>query len=210
MFFEKLADPNFMIIAVAQDTEGLAAAAPWYEKAGITYVGLVDETHRVSALYNLVNVPSAVWIDERGIVRRIDEGTYAVKHKMGEMEFGRDDYAPMVAAWVRNGSESVYVRAGAVTLEPRTAEQSLAEPAFRLGVYFQKQGDLQRADRYWQKAQALNPDSWNYHRQDWAFTPDEASANWAKKFQSMEGKPYYRPIEGLDQPIAEPTQDGGE
>ncbi|MCZ6618701.1 MAG: redoxin domain-containing (seleno)protein, partial [Gammaproteobacteria bacterium] len=46
-------------------------------------------------------------------------------------------------------------------------------------------------------AQRLNPDSWNYHRQDWSFTPEEAGANWQKKAQALT-KPYYEPIEGLD------------
>ena len=86
-----------MIIAAAQDTEGVTAAAPWYEQANATYVGLVDPTHSISALYNLVNVPSAVWIDEQGRVRRIDEGTYATVHTMGEVSFGREDYATMGA-----------------------------------------------------------------------------------------------------------------
>ena len=66
----------------------MEAAAPWYEQAGATYVGLVDPEHKLSALYNLVNVPSAVWIDEAGRVRRIDEGTYATVHKMGDFSFG--------------------------------------------------------------------------------------------------------------------------
>lgn len=47
-------------------------------------------------------------------------------------------------------------------------------------------------------AQALNPDSWNYHRQDWSFTPAEAGINWQRKVQTLGDKPYYRPIDGLD------------
>lgn len=132
---------------------------------------------------------------------RIDEGSYATTHKMGEIEFGRDDYAPMVADWVRNGADSRYVAdATAATrqLTPKTAEAARAEAAFKLGVYFHAQGNAAKADQYWQKAQALNPDSWNYARQDWSFTPEQANANWAKKFESREGKPYYKPVAELD------------
>ena len=34
-------------------------------------------THRVSSLFNLVNVPSGIWVDEEGRILRINEGTYS-------------------------------------------------------------------------------------------------------------------------------------
>lgn len=185
---------------MAQDTGGAAVAAPWYERAGATFVSLVDERHRLSALYDLVNVPSAVWIDETGHVRRIDEGAYATVHKSDDFEFGRDDYAPMVVNWVENGEASPYLHPpGELDVPERSDQQALAEPTFQLGVYFHKRGDEARANGYWEAAQALNPESWNYARQDWSFTPEQAGENWQKKFQTLEGRPYYRPIEGLDE-----------
>lgn len=186
-----------MIIAAAQDTGGIAITDTWYEQAGATYAALTDVNHSISSLYGLVNVPSAVWIDEDGQVLRIDEGTYATKHKMGDFEFGRDDYAPMVADWVKNGSASQYVD-GPVRVAAPASEQALAEPTFKLGVYFHQQGNEAKANQYWERAQSLNPKSWNYARQDWSFTPEQASANWAEKFEGLEGDPYYKPIEGLD------------
>ncbi len=156
--------------------------------------------HRVSALYNLVNVPSAVWIDEQGRVRRIDEGTYATTHKMGEFEFGRKDYAPMVADWVERGEQSAHLRpAGSLKIAAKTADEGKAEAAFVLAGHFKHTGDAERAEQYWALAQQLNKDSWNYHRQDWAYTPEEAGANWQRKAEALE-KPYYKPIEGLDSP----------
>lgn len=179
--------------------EGLKAAAPWYEQAGITFVGLVDVNHTISALYNLVNVPSAVWIDRTGKVRRIDEGAYATTHKNGDFEFGRADYAPMVVNWAHSGDASPYLKdAKQIKLKAPDKEQARAEPAFRLGNYFQSQGNEDKADEYWALAQKLNPDSWNYHRQDWSYTPEEAGRNWVKKVESLGDKPYYKPIEGLD------------
>jgi hypothetical protein len=189
------ADNNFVIIAAAQDTGGIAAAAPWYEKAEASFVSLVDESHTISSLYNLVNVPSAVWIDEEGFVRRIDEGAYSTANEFG----GRAEYAPMVSDWVRQGDDSAHVLPrGELKLASRTADEARAEPMFKLGVYFHQAGDAAKADKYWAEAQQLNPASWNYHRQDWSFTPEEAGANWMKKYQSLQGKPYYKPIDGLD------------
>ena len=197
--YEDLESENFVIIAAAQDVQGLQAAAPWYERAGITFVGLVDVNHTISALYNLVNVPSAVWIDAAGKVRRIDEGAYATTHNLSGFEFGRTDYAPMVVNWVREGEASPHLQnVQKIALATLTPEKAKAEPAFRMGNYFQSVGNEAKANEYWQMAQKLNPDSWNYHRQDWAFTPEEAGANWQKKVQTLGDKPYYKPIEGLD------------
>ncbi len=198
--YQDLAQHDFVLIAAAQDTGGEAVAREWYDKAGASYVTLVDETHAISSLYGLVNVPSAIWIDESGTIRRIDEGTYATTHKMGEIEFGRTDYAPMVVDWVSRGDASEYVQA-AVSLDSWNAvddDAALADPTFKLGVYFHKQGDDAKANHYWEAAQALDPRSWNYARQDWSFTPEEAGPNFQKKYESMEGKPFYQPIEGLD------------
>lgn len=198
VFYESLEAEDFIIIAAAQDTGGVEVALPWYERAGTSFVSLIDENHTISSLYQLVNVPSAVWIDEKGMVIRIDEGTYATKHKMGTFEFGRDDYAPMVRDWVMRGGESDYASGNVLPDLRLSDEKRLAEPNFKLGVYFHRQGDPAKADHYWSVAQQLNPDSWNYHRQDWSFTPEQASENWTRKVQQLEGKPYYRPIEGLD------------
>lgn len=197
--YQDLSD-DLVLIAAAQDTGGEAVAREWYDAAEATYVTLVDETHTISALYGLVNVPSAVWIDESGTIRRIDEGTYSKLYKTPDFEFGRDDYAPMLADWVAKGDASEFVQTP-VALDgwKQTDEQALADPNFKLGVYFYQQGNEEKANHYWETAQALDPASWNYARQDWSFTPEQAGPNWQKKFQTMEGKPYYKPIEGLDQ-----------
>ena len=186
-----------MIIAAAQDSGGEAVAGQWYDLAKATYVTLVDEQHAISSLYDLVNVPSAVWIDEEGYVRRIDEGTYATVHKMGDFEFGRSDYAPLVKGWVATGANVAAVGEFAKTLDAPSSQAALADPTFKLGVYFFETGDEAKANDYWERAQALNPGSWNYHRQDWSFTPEQAGANWQKKFESLGDKPYYKPIDGL-------------
>jgi hypothetical protein len=146
-----------------------------------------------------VNVPSAVWIDTEGKVRRIDEGTYATTHNLGGFEFGRTDYAPMVASWVREGEDSPHIaNASNVEIGPKSDDEARAEPAFRLGNHFQSLGQDKKANQYWALAQKLNPTSWNYHRQDWAYTPEEAGANWQRKVQTLGEQPYYKPIEGLD------------
>jgi len=60
--FADLKDRNFVVVAVAMD--GPEAARPWLETAKPTYPCLIDRNHHLADLYNMVNVPQAVWIDE--------------------------------------------------------------------------------------------------------------------------------------------------
>jgi hypothetical protein len=96
--------------------------------------------------------------------------------------------------WVKKGSDSEFAMSSdEVTgkLAPRTSEDSTAEANFQLGTHFHKSGNEVLANQYWTTAQELRPDSWNYHRQDWSFTPKEQSENWMKKFMALGDEAYY-------------------
>jgi hypothetical protein len=201
--YEEINDDNFVIISAAQDTGGEQAAGKVFDDAKVTYTAIIDEDHTISTLFNLVNVPSGVWIDEQGKIVRIDEGTYTKKHKLGNIEFGSDIYLPAVRDWLAKGSESEYVWTADEVKDriiQRSPDAERAEPAFKLGVYFHRKGDEAKANQWWEESQKLNPDSWNFHRQDWSFTKSEATAKWMQKVGKLKGKPYYRP---LDLPVAE-------
>ncbi len=197
--YDELKGQNFEIISAAQDTGGEAAAGPIFDAANVTYTQIIDVNHHISALYNLVNVPSGVWIDEEGRIMRINEGTYATKH-MNET-IGTYDYAPIVRDWVKNGANSQYVWDQAKVSEniaQRTPEAERAQPTFRLGTYFFGKGNNAKADQYWEMAQALDPTSWNYLRQD---LQDEeggsAGPRWRERRTEVEaqGGVYYDPLE---------------
>jgi hypothetical protein len=49
---------------------GADAARPFVERAHPEHPSLIDVGHEVDALFGMVNVPNAVWIDERGIIVR--------------------------------------------------------------------------------------------------------------------------------------------
>jgi hypothetical protein len=185
----------------------VAVAKPFYDAAKATFTTLVDVHHTVSSLYNMVNVPTAVWIDEEGRILRHDEDAYSKSYAFGNTKFGNDVYRPAIYDWVKNGAKSQYVESREEVLAqiPKRGDaEELAEPTFKLGVWFYLNGDRERADRYWDEAQKLNPESWNYHRQDWSFlAPDVTMKNWYAKFRALGDKPYYRPLE---LPPAETTE----
>lgn len=196
--YEELKDEGFEIISAAQDTGGEAAAGPFFDEANVTYTAIVDVKHTISSLYNLVNVPSGIWVDEEGRIVRINEGAYADQHTIGTLNFGTKEYVPALRDWVKNGENSEYAWSPehvASKIRQRTPNEARAEPAFKLGAYFHARDDMDRANRYWDMAQELNPDSWNYHRQDWSFLPPaQTNMNFIRKRNALT-KPYYAPLE---------------
>ncbi len=194
-------DQNFEIIAAAQDTGGEAAAGKWYDAAKATYTTLIDVDHEVSSAYQFINVPMGVWVDERGRVVRPAEPAWTSNQtlKIGAKSIVTEG-EPYVAAlrdWVKNGEKSSYVLSDeefARRVKPRSAAEMEADASFKLAVWFHQNGQNELAQQYWHHAQELNPDDWNYHRQEWSFTPTEAGKKWLDKFQKFD-KSYYPKLE---------------
>lgn len=197
--YDELKSDNFEIISAAQDTGGEAAAGPIFDAANVTYTALIDVNHHISALYNLVNVPSGVWIDEEGRIVRINEGTYAARHLNNTI--GTDEYVPIVRDWVARGAESEHIwDRSKVTdsIVQRTADAEMAQPAFRLGGYYFTNGNDAKAEQYWTMAQELDPESWNYLRQDLLYEDGgSAGPEWRARRDAVEsaGGVYYRSLE---------------
>lgn len=195
--YEEIGSDKFEIISVAQDSGGEAAAGPIFDAANVSYTSIIDVNHHISALYNLVNVPSAVWIDEDGKIVRINEGTYAKNHGA----FGTDEYAPILRDWAANGADSPYVWDQDKVSEmifQRTPEAERAQPAFRIGTYYFTQGNDAKAEQYWTLAQELDPDSWNYLRQDIHYEDGgSAGPEWSERRENEEGRgeTYYAPLD---------------
>lgn len=189
---------NFEVVAAAQDTGGEAAAGKWYDRAQATYTTLVDTRHSISSAYQFINVPMGIWIDEDGRVVRPAEPAWNSDQVM-KIADGKNIvteggvYTAALRDWVKNGSRSAYALSAeefARRVKPRSAAEMEADASFKLAVYFHDTGKNELAAKYWERAQQLNPDDWNYHRQEWSFTPAEAGKKWMDKFQKLD-QPYY-------------------
>ena len=185
---------------MAQDTGGEAAAGRWYDAAKATFTTLVDASHSVSSAFHFVNVPTGVWIDERGRIIRPGEpawtSTRTDTYGGRRLAIEGEAYVSALRDWVTNGERSEYVLSDADyerRVTPRSATEMEAEASFKLGVWFQRADNAVLATKYFERAQELNPDDWNYHRQEWSFT-GEAGRKWLEKFQKLE-QPYYPTLE---------------
>ena len=123
---------GFELIAAAQDTGGEAAAGKWYDAAKATYTTLIDTAHAVSSAYQLVNVPSGVWIDEQGKVVRPPE---TASPKNQELKIGGkvirtqgDEYVAALRDWVAKGSKSEFAMSDQ-EYQRRVTANAIAPPA---------------------------------------------------------------------------------
>jgi hypothetical protein len=202
---EEINDPNFVLICVAEDTGGEAAAGPIFDAANPTYVQVIDEDHLISSVFNFVNVPSAAWIDEEGRIVRIDEGTYSKTHRFGEGDqsftFGNDVYSRALKDWGANGAARVHVQsAKTVTgnIRAQGFDEQKAVAAFRLGNLFRAHGESEKAEHYWAMARALNPDSINFFRQNLTLTEEGSGGETFRQRMGeymSQGKVFYRPLD---------------
>lgn len=179
---EELADTNLTIVSVALEARGVEAALPYIEAASPTYPCLIDRHHLVAELFGMVNVPTAVWIDEEGRIvrppepagtndafRKMDPSTGRLaaedlQHLRGE----RRRYLDGIRDWARRGSDSAWALDEAEVrrrLAPPTADHELARAHFRLGEYLWDKGDAGRAQAHLSEAVRLHPESWEYRRQ---------------------------------------------
>ena len=157
----------------------------------------MDAKHAVSSAFQFINVPMGVWIDETGRVVRPAEPAWAVSrtdtYGGKSLTIEGDLYVAALTDWVSKGERSAYVLSDEEfnrRVKPRSDSETEAEASFKLAVWFQQAGNKELASKYFAKAQQLNPDDWNYHRQEWSFTPQEAGKKWMEKFKKTE-EPYY-------------------
>lgn len=215
--YDELKEQNFIVIAVALDSEA-EAARPWIEQAKPSYPVPVDTAHHLSELYNLVNVPQAVWIDEDGRIVRPPEtaGVYESFRSMdlatrsipedeaAKSKRARELYLEALRDWVANGPASRFVLdAGSAQARlPQTTPQIVqAHAHFRLGQHLQGLGREDEAQRQFAEASRLHPDSWAIWRQAAAKNEIGLAAGpefWAR-VQALGEKRYYPPaeIEGM-------------
>lgn len=236
-----------MVVAVAFDTGGPAAVRdfirpPALQPAGYAFMGwnpalaeraalpaypcLIDERHQLGEALGIVNVPTAVWIDETGAIVRPPEAPGSTDgfrsmnrqtreippERAADSRVRRQVYVDAVADWALRGAASPHVLpADEVRRRMRgiDPDASLAAAQFRLGVWLDRRGERDAAQRALEAAVRLQPDSWRLLRQkivlsDPALTGQLASTPefWAA-VQALGDRYYYPPTDmaGMPPPL---------
>jgi len=205
--YDELKDKGFMVVAVAEESRGAEHARPWIEQSNSTYWQLIDTEHRLSDLYNLVNVPQAVWIDETGVIVRPPETAGSTDHfrrmNLETRTMSPEDQAARLAArqayldavrdWVNTGKHALAADAARAEMPKVTPEIAEARARFRLGVWLRDHGRTTEGDRQMDIASNLHPESWSMRRQaaDLQDVGKASGPDFWKRVQALGDRPYY-------------------
>ncbi len=192
---EELAPQGLAVITVAID-RSLDDPRPFIESAGATHPSLVDVDHRVADLYNMVNVPTVLWIDEDGRIVRPQDVHYVSNELASITKFHNRKPLAALRAWVR-GEAPAYP--GDVAADTKVADDTHQEAraAFALGWWLSQDGRAEAAERWFVRAGELAPHDFTIRRGSMpirgidpmgpAFF--EMAGEWAAK-----GNAYYLPL----------------
>ena len=178
--YEELRGYGFTAVTVALDRSA-EDARPWIEAAKPAHPSLIDTAHVLADRYNIVNVPTILWIDERGRIVRPNDvafGTDIFKHITG-LEAAR--HLAALRAWVR----------GEATALPEASAE------FGLGEWLYTRGRTEAAGRHFVRAGELAPHDFTIRR---GTMPMRGIDPMGPQFREMlgawvqAGNPYYRPL----------------
>jgi hypothetical protein len=174
------------------------------EAAKPDYPVLLDQGHVVATLYDTVNVPAGIWIDEQGhIVRGPEVASAQQRTPDGTGRVPHEKYLNALRDWVKRGADSIYVRQHERVAPLTGAEAEAAaeaEASFRLGVYLHSEGHPEEAIRHFKRAHELRPENLNYKRQAWNLGDAERDYGTTMQAERDRGIPMHRPLNLPDLP----------
>jgi hypothetical protein len=242
--YQELADQGFVIIAVALDAAGADVVRPhvetgpdtmapelrrlviwwdeetWQRGGPAQYPCLVDREHRIAELYDIVNIPQAVWIDEDlRIVRPAEPAGFDDSFRGLDRPYWLTDdgpsrsesalrtravYVDALRDWVAHGRNSRFVMSAdkvRARVQDTTPERARAAAHARLAGYLRTlPGAGAAAERHFRLAAQLYPENWEYFRQALVADEDRAGTyandrEWWHRVQALGESHYFAPID---------------
>ena len=191
-----LSPEGFSVVSVAVDRRP-GDAAPWIREASATHPALIDADGSVADRYQVLNVPTVVWIDEQGRIARPNDTQFATD--LFRSMSGLDSSRAMAALqrWVHDDdsgltTEDVTAHAALVTA---TQQQARTEAALALWLH--------RADRpteaaeHFAEAERLAPEDVTIWRGAMPLLgADPMGEEYFKRREALTdaGIPIYRPL----------------
>ncbi len=159
---EELAPDGLVVLTIAIDRSP-DDARPFIERAHATHPSLIDTEHRVADLYNMVNVPTVVWIDEDGIIVRPQDVHYVSNELASITRFHNRKPLATLRAWVRGDAPAYRGDVRADTKVASRTDQE-ARAAFALAWWLSQQGRDEAAERWYVRAGELAPHDFTIRR----------------------------------------------
>ena len=170
---------------------------PFIEAAAPTHPSLIDSEHRVADLYGIINVPTAVWIDERGAIVRPNDVAFGSEVFKDLTGFDSASYLEAVRTWARDGVVPFDRREVQRRQMLPNGDEQQARAEFGLAWHLHKSGHRDAAVRHFERAGQLSPDDFTIRRGSMPIrgidpmTSPEFLELWQE--WTARGRPYYRP-----------------
>jgi hypothetical protein len=118
----------------------------------------------VPELYHVVNVPTLVWIDERGRVVRPNDSQFGTDTFTRFHGKRSGPYLELIRAWVREGRGALAPEEVRRYQLPPSPETQLARAERALAWHLHRSGRPEAARRHFERAGRLSPDDWTIRR----------------------------------------------
>jgi len=161
--YEELGSLGFVPITVALDRNA-DEPRPFVEKARPTHPSLLDTEHVVAELFNIVNVPTMIWIDERGVIVRPQDNQFGTDTFTQFHGKSSSLYLEQVRAWVREGKGALSAEDVRKHQQVPSAASQLARAERALAWHLHQAGRLDAAERHFVRAGELAPKDWTIRR----------------------------------------------
>ncbi len=193
--YEELADAGLVVITVAVDRA--EDARPWIERASPTHPSLIDEDHHLAELYNMVNVPTVVWIDASGHIVRPHDVAFTTEKGGQYAGVSTEAQMNLLRQWVHGDLPAPPDEDLRRRLPALSRETQQARAHFGLGWWLYRQGSEAEALEQFEVAGELAPHDFMIRR---GTMPLRGSDPFGDEFKAMvrdwlaTGHRYYLPL----------------
>ena len=171
----------------------------YVDAARPTHPSLVDPEHRVADLYRIVNVPTGIWIDERGRIVRPNDAVFGTDTFVALHGIPSGPHLDALRAWVTEGklpfATDDAVRAKQVLPTP---EEQQARAHRALAWHLHQAGRRDAAERHFVRAGELAPHDFTIRRGSMPIRgQDPMGAEFADLYREWvaAGRPFYEPLD---------------
>jgi len=184
------------VISIALDKDP-EAARPWIEAAKPTHPALIDVRHEVADLYNMVNIPTVVWVDEADRIVRPNDVAFGSDTFRQITNIDSGKCLAAVRGWVHGTAPALPAERVRALQSLPTAEHQQARAEFALGKWLAEAGRAEAAARHFARAGELAPHDFTIRR---GSMPMRGADPFGPEFRAMiqswvgGGQPYYRPL----------------
>jgi hypothetical protein len=194
----ELSPLGLTVITVALD-KSPEDARPYIEAASPTHPSLIDTDYVLADLYNLINVPEVLWIDETGRIVRPNDAFFVDETYKSYHGFSVEKPIAALRAWVRGEAPPL---GEGLDNRPRIPDDAvqLARTHFALAWWLAKNGRAAEAESHFVTAGELAPHDFTIRRGSMLMRGlDPAGPDFFKMVQdwTSAGNSYYVPLPDL-------------